>query len=124
MQAMPQGGGWRTACSRTTPRFSSSPAQLASRPSSPSLFPARRTLLRAARPLGSRTTAAAAARGPVELLLDNVAGKSELLSPKLDPELRRRTVQAIKQRGGRVTIGERPALGAGCSCCLSSAGLA
>ncbi|KAI3430860.1 hypothetical protein D9Q98_009269 [Chlorella vulgaris] len=106
MQAMAQGGGWRAACSRTTPRFSSSPAQLASRPSSPSLFPARRTLLRAARPLGSRTTAAAAARGPVELLLDNVAGKSELLSPKLDPELRRRTVQAIKQRGGRVTIGD------------------
>jgi hypothetical protein len=42
----------------------------------------------------------------VELLLDNVAGKGDLLSPKLDPDVRQRAARAIKQRGGRVTIGE------------------
>lgn len=50
--------------------------------------------------------AASAQRGAVELLLDSVAGKGELLSPKLDPDVRQRATRAIKQRGGRVTIGK------------------
>ncbi len=50
--------------------------------------------------------AASAQRGAVELLLDNVAGKGELLSPKLDPDVRQRATRAIKQRGGRVMIGK------------------
>jgi hypothetical protein len=35
-----------------------------------------------------------------------VAGKGDLLSPKLDPDVRQRAARAIKQRGGRVTIGK------------------
>mgnify|MGYP001810512255 CR=1 FL=1 len=49
--------------------------------------------------------AAAAARSPVEVLLDGVPGKGELLSPRLDPEVRQRAERAIAARGGRVTIG-------------------
>ena len=49
--------------------------------------------------------AASPPRGTVELLMDNVPGKNELLSPGLDAEVRRRAENAIKQRGGRVTIG-------------------
>ncbi|EFN52698.1 hypothetical protein CHLNCDRAFT_138698 [Chlorella variabilis] len=47
-----------------------------------------------------------ARRSQVELLLDNVAGKGELLSPRLDPDVRQRAARAISQRGGRVTIGD------------------
>ncbi|KAL4440143.1 hypothetical protein ABPG75_003144 [Micractinium tetrahymenae] len=39
-------------------------------------------------------------------LLDAVPGKSELLTPRLDPEVRQRAERAIELRGGRVTIGD------------------
>ena len=75
--------------------------------------PARPWLLRATSgraaarllPAAAAASASSAGRGPVELLLDAVPGKSDLLSPKLDPELRQRAEKAITQRGGRVTIG-------------------
>ena len=66
---------------------------------------------RAAARLPPRPVAAAAQRSQVELLLDNVAGKGELLSPRLDPDVRQRAARAISQRGGRVTIGEWPSAG-------------
>lgn len=76
--------------------------------------PARPWLLRATSrraaarllPAAAAASASSAGRGPVELLLDAVPGKSDLLSPKLDPELRQRAEKAITQRGGRVTIGD------------------
>lgn len=49
--------------------------------------------------------AAALPRGAVELL-DAVPGKSELLTPRLDTDVRQRAEKAIELRGGRVTIGD------------------
>ncbi|KAL4438713.1 hypothetical protein ABPG77_006317 [Micractinium sp. CCAP 211/92] len=43
---------------------------------------------------------------PAAALLDAVPGKGELLSPRLDADVRQRAENAIELRGGRVTIGD------------------
>lgn len=48
---------------------------------------------------------AALPRSAVELL-DAVPGKGELLTPRLDPDVRQRAEKAIELRGRRVTIGD------------------
>lgn len=64
----------------------------------------------AARPLPRARRAApiclAARRGAVDLLLDKVPGEGAVLSAKLNPDVRQRAEQAIKARGGRVTVGD------------------
>jgi hypothetical protein len=42
----------------------------------------------------------------IELVNDAVTGKGELLSPRLDADVRRRAEEAITRRGGRVTVGD------------------
>ncbi len=49
---------------------------------------------------------AAAPPRPAAALLDAVPGKGELLSPRLDADVRQRAENAIELRGGRVTIGD------------------
>ncbi|KAL4438711.1 hypothetical protein ABPG77_006315 [Micractinium sp. CCAP 211/92] len=50
--------------------------------------------------------AVAALPRPAAELLDAVPGKGELLSPRLDADVRQRAANAIELRGGRVTIGD------------------
>lgn len=76
-------------------RASSGAASVLPSPSRRLLLPSRRTL----------RLLAAAPRGAVELL-DAVPGSGEVLSEQLSPEVRSRAVLAIKQRGGRVTLGD------------------
>lgn len=79
--------------------------QLASPPRGLPLAAARRRRSAAGPTRLPRQAPLCAAQRATELLLDAIPGQGEVLSAKLVPEVRERAERAIKQRGGRVTIG-------------------
>lgn len=102
----------RSPCSLPQRRRPSSGAPLRA-PPPPTAPPAA-----AARPRRPVLCSAQQRPGTVELLLDSVAGKDEVLSAKLEPDVRQRAERAIAARGGRVTIGEPLHAGAEGSPCV------